>query len=181
MEILEWMLSAITGGAYGNAGTAGTGEKVKITVKDDKGNVIASIRDDRTIGEKFKKSHIFLNLLEMEEMVTAGLNTVLSMKFKRCHKIKVEIEALNDGTAINNAYLKGTNSKVTDGYFVGAVNLAVGTGVEMTTNVKSNKKEDKFGEDNLYKSKQKGEFEFTVNSVGGTRLIRICRNRNRSS
>ena len=48
--------------------------------------------------------------------------------------------------------------------------MAVGTGVEMTTNVKSNKKEDKFGEDNLYKSKQKGEFEFTVNSVGGTRL-----------
>ena len=52
------MLSAITGGAYGNAGTAGTGEKVKITVKDDKGNVIASIRDDRTIGEKFEESHV---------------------------------------------------------------------------------------------------------------------------
>ena len=164
------MLSAITGGAYGNAGTAGTGEKVKITVKDDKGNVIASIRDDRTIGEKFEESHI-------SEPAGDGGNGDGWAEYRAIYeipkdvtKIKVEIEALNDGTAINNAYLKGTNSKVTDGYFVGAVNLAVGTGVEMTTNVKSNKKEDKFGEDNLYKSKQKGEFEFTVNSVGGTRL-----------
>ena len=164
------MLSAITGGAYGNAGTAGTGEKVKITVKDDKGNVIASIRDDRTIGEKFEESHI-------SEPAGDGGNGDGWAEYRAIYeipkdvtKIKVEIEALNDGTAINNSYLKGTNSKVTDGYFVGAVNLAVGTGVEMTTNVKSNKKEDKFGEDNLYKSKQKGEFEFTVNSVGGTRL-----------
>ena len=164
------MLSAITGGAYGNAGTAGTGEKVKITVKDDKGNVIASIRDDRTIGEKFEESHV-------SEPAGDGGNGDGWAEYRAIYeipkdvtKIKVEIEALNDGTAINNAYLKGTNSKVTDGYFVGAVNLAVGTGVEMTTNVKSNKKEGKFGEDNLYKSKQKGEFEFTVNSVGGTRL-----------
>ena len=164
------MLSAITGGAYGNAGTAGTGEKVKITVKDDKGNVIASIRDDRTIGEKFEESHV-------SEPAGDGGNGDGWAEYRAIYeipkgvtKIKVEIEALNDGTAINNSYLQGTNSKVTDGYFVGAVNLAVGTGVEMTTNVKSNKKEDKFGEDNLYKSKQKGEFEFTVNSVGGTRL-----------
>ena len=164
------MLSAITGGAYGNAGTAGTGEKVKITVKDDKGNVIASIRDDRTIGEKFEESHI-------SEPAGDGGNGDGWAEYRAIYeipkdvtKIKVEIEALNDGTAINNSYLKGTNSKVTDGYFVGAVNLAVGTGVEMTTNVKSNKKEGMFGEDNLYKSKQKGEFEFTVNSVGGTRL-----------
>ena len=164
------MLSAITGGAYGNAGTAGTGEKIKITVKDDKGNVIASIRDDRTIGEKFEESHV-------SEPAGDGGNGDGWAEYRAIYeipkgvtKIKVEIEALNDGTAINNSYLQGTNSKVTDGYFVGAVNLAVGTGVEMTTNVKSNKKEDKFGEDNLYKSKQKGEFEFTVNSVGGTRL-----------
>ena len=164
------MLSAITGGAYGNAGTAGTGEKVKITVKDDKGNVIASIRDDRTIGEKFEESHV-------SEPAGDGGNGDGWAEYRAIYeipkdvtKIKVEIEALNDGTAINNSYLQGTNSKVTDGYFVGAVNLAVGTGVEMTTNVKSNNKEDKFGEDNLYKSKQKGEFEFTVNSVGGTRL-----------
>ena len=164
------MLSAITGGAYGNAGTAGTGEKIKITVKDDKGNVIASIRDDHTIGEKFEESHV-------SEPAGDGGNGDGWTEYRAIYeipkgvtKIKVEIEALNDGTAINNSYLKGTNSKVTDGYFVGAVNLAVGTGVEMTTNVKSNNKEDKFGEDNLYKSKQKGEFEFTVNSVGGTRL-----------
>ena len=164
------MLSTITGGAYGNAGTAGTGEKIKITVKDDKGNVIASIRDDRTIGEKFEESHISAPAGDGGNGDGWAEYRAIYEIPKDVTKIKVEIEALNDGTAINNSYLKGTNSKVTDGYFVGAVNLAVGTGVEMTTNVKSNNKKEKFGEDNLYKSKQKGEFEFTVNSVGGTRL-----------
>ena len=164
------MLSTITGGAYGNAGTAGTGEKIKITVKDDKGNVIASIRDDRTIGEKFEESHISAPAGDGGNGDGWAEYRAIYEIPKDVTKIKVEIEALNDGTAINNSYLQGTNSKVTDGYFVGAVNLAVGTGVEMTTNVKSNKKEGKFGEDNLYKSKQTGEFEFTVNSVGGTRL-----------
>ena len=70
---------------------------------------------------------------------------------------------MNDGTAINNSYLANSNSTISDGYFVGAVNLALGTGTEMTTNVKSNRQEGKYGEDSLYKSKQTGEFEFIVN------------------
>ena len=52
------MLSAITGGAYGNAGTAGTGERLKITVYDEKGNKISSIRDDQGIGTKYESEHI---------------------------------------------------------------------------------------------------------------------------
>ena len=164
------MLSAITGGAYGNMGTAGTGERVKITVYDAKtGEKIYSVRDDQGIGTKYENEHV-------STPTGSGGNGDGWTEYRAIYEIpktttrvKVEIEALNDGTAINNSYLKNTNSTVTDGYFVGAVNLAVGTGTEMTTNVKTNGKEGRFGEDNLYKSKQKGELEFTVNSVGGVR------------
>ena len=164
------MLSAITGGAYGNMGTGTTGETVKITMYDAvTGEKIYSVRDDHSIGEKFEKEHI-------STPSTSGANGDGWNEYRAIYEIpktttrvRVEIEALNDGTAINNSYLKNTNSTVTDGYFVGAVNLAVGSGTEMTTNVKTNGKEGRFGEDNLYKSKQKGELEFTVNSVGGVR------------
>ena len=164
------MLSTITGGAYGNMGTAGTGERIKITMYDAvTGEKISSIRDDHTIGEKYEAEHISApsgdggngdGWTEYRAIYEVPQSTT---------RVRVEIEALDDGTAINNSYLAGTNSKVKDGYFVGAVNLAVGTGTEMTTNVKTNGKEGRFGEDNLYKSKQKGELEFTVNSVGGVR------------
>ena len=165
------LLSAITGGAYGNAGTAGTGEKVKITVYDAAtGEKIYSIRDDRTIGEKMENEHI-------SSPTGSGGNGDGWTEYRAIYelpkattRVKVEIEALNDGTAINNSYLTNSNSTLSDGYFVGAVNLALGTGTEMTTNVRSDRKEGKFGEDALYKSKQTGEFEFTVNSVGGIRL-----------
>ena len=164
------MLSAITGGAYGNAGTAGTGERVRITVYDAvTGEKIYSVRDDQGIGTKYENEHV-------STPTGSGGNGDGWTEYRAIYEIpkttsrvKVEIEALDDGTAINNSYLENSNSTVTDGYFVGAVNLAVGTGTEMTTNVKTNGKEGKFGEDNLYKSKQKGELEFTVNSVGGVR------------
>ena len=164
------MLSAITGGGYGNMGTGSHGERVKITVYDvASGKKIASIRDDQGIGTKFEEEHI-------NSPATSGANGDGWNEYRaiyeipeKVNKVRVEIEALDDGQAINNNFLKGTNSKITDGYFVGAVNLAVGTGVEMTTNVKSNKVEGKYGEDNLYKAKQTGELEFTVNSVGGVR------------
>ncbi|MDK7202820.1 Rib/alpha-like domain-containing protein [Streptococcus sp. UMB1203] len=164
------MLSTITGGAYGNMGTAGTGERIKITMYDAvTGEKISSIRDDHTIGEKYEAEHISAPSGDGGNGDGWTEYRAIYEIPKTTSRVKVEIEALDDGTAINNSYLKNTNSTVTDGYFVGAVNLAVGSGTEMTTNVKTNGKEGRFGEDNLYKSKQKGELEFTVNSVGGIR------------
>ena len=173
------MLSAITGGAYGNMGTAGTGEQVKITVYDAVTNEkISSVRDDHTIGEKMESEHV-------SAPTGNGGNGDGWTEYRAIYeipktttRIKVEIEALNDGDASTKikpktgkpTYSIGNGKTgVEDGYFVGAVNLAVGSGTEMTTNVKTNGKEGRFGEDNLYKSKQKGELEFTVNSVGGIR------------
>ena len=172
------MLSAITGGAYGNAGTAGTGEKLKITVYDEKGNKISSIRDDKGIGTKYETEHI-------SSPTGDGGNGDGWSEYRAIYeipqdvkKIKVEIEALDEGDALTKinpetgkpTYSLGNGKTgLEDGYFVGAVNLAVGSGTEMTTNVKTNGKEGKFGEENLYKAKQKGELEFTVNSVGGVR------------
>ena len=91
-------------------------------------------------------------------------------------RIRVEIEALHDGSALKGDPITGKTSyslnngkkQLEDGYFVGAVNLALGTGTEMTTNVKTNNQEGGYGENKLYKSEQKGELEFTVNSVGNS-------------
>ena len=145
------------------------------------GAKISSVRDDRTIGEKYEEEHISVPAGDGGNGDGWAEYRAIYEVPQSTTRVRVEIEALDDGTAINNAYLKGTDTKVKDGYFVGAVNLAVGTGVEMITNVKSNKKEGKFGEDNLYKSKQTGEFEFTVNSVGGVRLYGDAENRDSSS
>mgnify|MGYP000849349775 CR=1 FL=1 len=104
------MLSAITGGAYGNMGTGTTGETVKITMYDAvTGEKIYSVRDDHSIGEKFEKEHI-------STPSTSGANGDGWNEYRAIYEIpktttrvKVEIEALNDGTAINNSYLKNTN------------------------------------------------------------------------
>ncbi|MCP9061187.1 MULTISPECIES: YSIRK-type signal peptide-containing protein, partial [unclassified Streptococcus] len=172
------ILSAITGGAYGNMGTAGTGEKIKISVYDAQNNsLIPSVRDDRTEGEKYETFHISTptgnggngdGWTEYRAIYEIPLNTT---------RIRVEIEALHDGSALKGDPITGKTSyslnngkkQLEDGYFVGAVNLALGTGTEMTTNVKTNNQEGGYGENKLYKSEQKGELEFTVNSVGGIR------------
>ena len=164
------MFSAITGGAYGNMGTAGTGERVKITMYDAvTGEKISSIRDDHTIGEKYEEEHISVPVGDGGNGDGWSEYRAIYEVPQSTTRVRVEIEALDDGTAINNSYLSGTDSKVKDGYFIGAVNLAVGTGLEMTTNVKTKNTENEFGEENLYKAKQTGEFEFTVKSVGGVR------------
>ena len=166
------LLSAITGGAYGVMGTAGTGEKIRITVYDaDTNKKISTIEDDNHAG--MEESHISVPTGNGGNGDGWTEYRAIYETPKETKRIKVEIEALDDGTAIHNSFLKGDSNRnisVTDGYFVGAVNLTVGTGTEMTTNVKTNNKEGGYGDKKLYKSDQKGELEFTVNSVGGIRL-----------
>ena len=166
------LLSAITGGAYGVMGTAGTGEKIRITVYDaDTNKKISTIEDDNH--DEMEESHISVPTGNGGNGDGWTEYRAIYETPKETKRIKVEIEALDDGTAIHNSFLKGDSNRnisVTDGYFVGAVNLTVGTGTEMTTNVKTNNKEGGYGDKKLYKSDQKGELEFTVNSVGGIRL-----------
>ena len=91
------MLSAITGGAYGNAGTAGTGERVKITVYDaNTGEKIYSVRDDQGIGTKYENEHV-------STPTGSGGNGDGWTEYRAIYeipkttsRIKVEIEALDD-------------------------------------------------------------------------------------
>ena len=137
------LLSAITGGAYGVMGTAGTGEKIRITVYDaDTNKKISTIEDDNHAG--MEESHISVPTGNGGNGDGWTEYRAIYETPKETKRIKVEIEALDDGTAIHNSFLKGDSNRnisVTDGYFVGAVNLTVGTGTEMTTNVKTNNKE----------------------------------------
>ena len=158
-------LSALTGGAYGNMGTAGTGEKVEITVTDaDTGEVLTTLRDANNNSET---THVSTPYGDGGNGNGFGFWRTIINTPKTTKKIKVTIKALEDGPAFKNTYPVNGKSEIEDGYFVGGVNLTVGAALEMTTDVIHNKSTSAYGEDVLYKDKESGQLKVTVKNVGG--------------
>lgn len=154
-------ISTLTGGAYGNAGTAATGEKVKITLTDAvTGEVIPTIVDSDGNSET---SHISS---PGNPTGWSYWRTIINTP-KTTNRIKITIEAENDGTAFKNTYPVKDKEQIEDGYFVAGVNIAVGGGLEITTDVKTGNTIGRYGEDNIYKRSQEGELNITVKNVGG--------------
>ncbi len=158
--------SALTGGAYGNMGTAGTGEKVEITVTDaDTGEVLTTLRDaNNNNGET---SHVSTPYGSGGNGNGFGFWRTIINTPNTTKKIKVTIKALEDGPAFNKTYPVKGKTEIEDGYFVGGVNLTVGAALEMTTDVLHNKTTSAYGEDTLYKDKESGQLKVTVKNVGG--------------
>ena len=158
-------LSALTGGAYGNMGTAGTGEKVEITVTDaDTGEVLTTLKDANNYSET---THVSTPYGDGGNGNGFGFWRTIINTPKTTKKIKVTIKALEDGPAFKNTYPVNGKSEIEDGYFVGGVNLTVGAALEMTTDVIHNKSTSAYGEDVLYKDKESGQLKVTVKNVGG--------------
>ena len=158
-------LSALTGGAYGNMGTAGTGEKVEITVTDaDTGEVLTTLRDANNYSET---THVSTPYGDGGNGNGFGFWRTIINTPKTTKKIKITIKALEDGPAFNKTYPVNGKSEIEDGYFVGGVNLTVGAALEMTTDVIHNKSTSAYGEDVLYKDKESGQLKVTVKNVGG--------------
>ena len=158
-------LSALTGGAYGNMGTAGTGEKVEITVTDaDTGEVLATLKDANNYSET---THVSTPYGDGGNGNGFGFWRTIINTPKTTKKIKITIKALEDGPAFNKTYPVNGKSEIEDGYFVGGVNLTVGAALEMTTDVIHNKSTSAYGEDVLYKDKESGQLKVTVKNVGG--------------
>ena len=158
-------LSALTGGAYGNMGTAGTGEKVEITVTDaDTGEVLTTLRDANNNSET---THVSTPYGDGGNGNGFGFWRTIINTPKTTKKIKVTIKALEDGPAFKNTYPVNGKLEIEDGYFVGGVNLTVGAALEMTTDVIHNKSTSAYGEDVLYKDKESGQLKVTVKNVGG--------------
>ena len=158
-------LSALTGGAYGNMGTAGTGEKVEITVTDaDTGEVLTTLRDANNNSET---THVSTPYGSGGNGNGFGFWRTIINSPNTTKKIKVTIKALEDGPAFNKTYPVNGKKEIEDGYFVGGVNLTVGAALEMTTDVIHNKSTSAYGEDVLYKDKESGQLKVTVKNVGG--------------
>ena len=158
-------LSALTGGAYGNMGTAGTGEKVEITVTDaDTGEVLTTLKDANNYSET---THVSTPYGDGGNGNGFGFWRTIINTPKTTKKIKITIKALEDGPAFNKTYPVNGKSEIEDGYFVGGVNLTVGAALEMTTDVIHNKSTSAYGEDVLYKDKESGQLKVTVKNVGG--------------
>ena len=158
-------LSALTGGAYGNMGTAGTGEKVEITVRDaDTGEVLRTLTDANNHNET---THVSTPYGDGGNGNGFGFWRTIINTPNTTKKIKVTIKALEDGPAFNKTYPVKGKTEIEDGYFVGGVNLAVGAALEMTTDVVRNNATSSYGEDTLYKDKESGQLKVTVKNVGG--------------
>ena len=158
-------LSALTGGAYGNMGTAGTGEKVEITVTDaDTGEVLRTLTDANNHNET---THVSTPYGDGGNGNGFGFWRTIINTPNTTKKIKVTIKALEDGPAFKKTYPVKGKTEIEDGYFVGGVNLTVGAALEMTTDVVRGKSTSEYGEDVLYKDKESGQFKVTVKNVGG--------------
>ena len=158
-------LSALTGGAYGNMGTAGTGEKVEITVTDaDTGEVLTTLKDANNNSET---THVSTPYGDGGNGNGFGFWRTIINTPKTTKRIKVTIKALEDGPAFKKTYPVNGKTEIEDGYFVGGVNLTVGAALEMTTDVIHNKSTSAYGEDVLYKDKESGQLRVTVKNVGG--------------
>ncbi|EER67913.1 Rib/alpha-like domain-containing protein [Gemella haemolysans] len=158
-------LSALTGGAYGNMGTAGTGEKVEITVTDaDTGEVLTTLRDANNNSET---THVSTPYGDGGNGNGFGFWRTIINTPNTTKKIKVTIKALEDGPAFKKTYPVKGKTEIEDGYFVGGVNLTVGAALEMTTDVVRGKSTSEYGEDVLYKDNESGQLKVTVKNVGG--------------
>ena len=158
-------LSVLTGGAYGNMGTAGTGEKVEITVRDaDTGEVLTTLKDANNNSET---THVSTPYGDGGNGNGFGFWRTIINTPNTTKKIKITIKALEDGPAFKKTYPVNGKSEIEDGYFVGGVNLAVGAALEMTTDVVRNNATSSYGEDTLYKDKESGQLRVTVKNVGG--------------
>ena len=158
-------LSVLTGGAYGNMGTAGTGEKVEITVTDaDTGEVLRTLTDANNHNET---THVSTPYGDGGNGNGFGFWRTIINTPNTTKKIKVTIKALEDGPAFKKTYLVKGKTEIEDGYFVGGVNLTVGAALEMTTDVVRGKSTSEYGKDVLYKDKESGQLKVTVKNVGG--------------
>ena len=158
-------LSVLTGGAYGNMGTAGTGEKVEITVTDaDTGEVLTTLKDANNNSET---THVSTPYGDGGNGNGFGFWRTIINTPNTTKKIKITIKALEDGPAFKKTYPVNGKTEIEDGYFVGGVNLAVGAALEMTTDVVRNNATSSYGEDTLYKDKESGQLRVTVKNVGG--------------
>ena len=157
-------VNLIHSGAYGHASTPSTGEKVKLKIVD------------AFTGEEIKPVDGKNGPVSTEAGPGGGngwssLARIYDIPSKTT-KIKVLIEAGDQGTGLTTNPFNRKGAEIKDGYLVGGIGIATAPAAEVVTNVSSGRKNNEYGytPDTIYEKNQKGSFNFTIKDTGGMNI-----------
>ena len=157
-------VNLIHSGAYGHASTPSTGEKVKLKIVD------------AFTGEEIKPVDGKNGPVSTEAGPGGGngwssLARIYDIPSKTT-KIKVLIEAGDQGTGLTTNPFNRKGAEIKDGYLVGGIGIATAPAAEVVTNVSSGRNNNEYGytPDTIYEKNQKGSFNFTIKDTGGMNI-----------
>lgn len=157
-------VNLIHSAAYGHSSTPSTGEKVKLKIVD------------AFTGEEIKPVDGKDGPVSTEAGPAGGngwssLARIYDIPSKTT-KIKVLIEAVDQGTGLTTNPFNKKGAEIKDGYLVGGIGIATAPAAEVVTNVSSERRNNEYGytPDTIYKKNQKGSFNFTLKDTAGMNI-----------
>ena len=157
-------VNLIHSGAYGHASTPSTGEKVKLKIVD------------AFTGAEIKPVDGKSGPLSTEQGPGGGNGWTYMARLydipATTTKIKVLIEAGDQGTGLTTNPFNRKGAEIKDGYLVGGIGIATAPAAEVVTNVSSGRKNNEYGytPDTIYEKNQKGSFNFTLKDTAGMNI-----------
>ena len=157
-------VNLIHSGAYGHSSTPSTGEKVKLKIVD------------AFTGEEIKPVDGKNGPVSTEAGPGGGngwssLARIYDIPSKTT-KIKVLIEAGDQGTGLTTNPFNRKGAEIKDGYLVGGIGIATAPAAEIVTDVTSGRNKNEYGytPDTIYEKNQKGSFNFTLKDTAGMNI-----------
>ena len=157
-------VNLIHSAAYGHASTPSTGEKVKLKIVD------------AFTGEEIKPVDGKNGPVSTEAGPGGGngwssLARIYDIPSKTT-KIKVLIEAGDQGTGLTTNPFNRKGAEIKDGYLVGGIGIATAPAAEIVTDVSSGRNKNEYGytPDTIYEKNQKGSFNFTLKDTAGMNI-----------
>ena len=157
-------VNLIHSAAYGHASTPSTGEKVKLKIVD------------AFTGEEIKPVDGKNGPVSTEAGPAGGngwssLARIYDIPSKTT-KIKVLIEAGDQGTGLTTNPFNRKGAEIKDGYLVGGIGIATAPAAEIVTDVTSGRNKNEYGytPDTIYDKNQKGSFNFTLKDTAGMNI-----------
>ena len=157
-------VNLIHSGAYGHASTPSTGEKVKLKIVD------------AFTGAEIKPVDGKSGPLSTEQGPGGGNGWTYMARLydipATTTKIKVLIEAGDQGTGLTTNPFNRKGAEIKDGYLVGGIGIATAPAAEIVTDVSSGRNKNEYGytPDTIYDKNQKGSFNFTLKDTAGMNI-----------
>ena len=157
-------VNLIHSAAYGGSTNTSAGERVKLTIVD------------AFTGKEIKPVEGKNGPLATEQGALANngwnhLDRIYDIPAETT-KIKVLIEAGEQGVGLTNNPFNRKGADIKDGYLIGGIGIATAPAAEVLTNVRSENKSFEFGytKDTIYDKGQKGVFDIDIKNTGGMNI-----------